>query len=106
MKMPSKFKFLLCLIATVVVVCLPKLARSDEQPQRVTVSGKEMAQRLKTKVAPVYSEEARKNKVEGVVKLQVLVATDGTIHQLQVIAGHPLVVRSALDAVRHWTYNL
>ena len=39
------------------------------------------------------------------VKLQAIIARDGTIQELQVISGHPLLVQSALDAVRQWRYQ-
>jgi protein TonB len=80
-------------------------ARPDEKPKRVTVPGKEMSQRLTYKVNPVYPEEAKKNKIQGTVKMTAVVATDGTIQQLRVDEGHPLLVKAAVDAVRQWKYE-
>jgi periplasmic protein TonB len=37
--------------------------------------------------------------------LHVIIAKDGTITQLEVISGHPLLVQAALDAVRQWVYE-
>jgi protein TonB len=39
------------------------------------------------------------------VKLNATIAKDGTIQHLEVISGHPLLVQSALDAVRQWVYQ-
>ena len=37
--------------------------------------------------------------------MEGIIATDGTIQQLRVVSGHPLLVQSALDAVRQWRYK-
>jgi protein TonB len=56
-------------------------------------------------VQPVYPSEALKERIAGTVRLHVLVAKDGTIEQIEVISGHPLLLQAALDAVRQWTYQ-
>ena len=38
---------------------------------------------------PLYNEEARKNKVQGVVRVKVLIAADGEVKQVKVISGLP-----------------
>jgi protein TonB len=40
-----------------------------------------------------------------VVRLTSIIAKDGTIRNLQVISGHPLLVGAAVDAVRQWVYR-
>ncbi len=37
--------------------------------------------------------------------LEGVVSKDGTIRNLQVLSGHPLLVPAALDAVRQWVYR-
>ena len=39
------------------------------------------------------------------MKLTAIIAKDGTIQNLEVIEGHPLLIPSALDAVRQWVYQ-
>ena len=41
--------------------------------------------------------------ITGTVRLAVLVAEDGAVHELRLISGHPLLVK-AMDAVKHWTW--
>ena len=48
------------------------------------------------------SEQAR---ISGVVHLNAVIAKDGTIQDLKVISGHPLLVPSALEAVKQWVYQ-
>jgi protein TonB len=57
------------------------------------------------KVAPKYPKEARKQYVEGTVRLHTIIAKDGSIKNLEVISGHPLLVDAALKAVRKWRYS-
>ena len=71
----------------------------------MTISGKDMEQKLTHKVEPVYPPEARSANIEGTVKLTALIATDGSIKQLTVTQGHPLLAKAALDAVKQWKYE-
>jgi len=43
---------------------------------------------------PRYPEEARKKGLQGVVKLHVLVAKDGSVKKLSVISGDPILAKS------------
>ena len=63
------------------------------------------ARRLKTKVAPIYPELARKMNVTGIVKVQVTIAANGTVKNAKVVGGHPLLVDPAMDAVRKWKFE-
>jgi len=54
---------------------------------------------------PIYPPMARAAHIEGAVVLAALISRDGTIENLHVITGHPLLVRSAVEAVRQWRYR-
>ncbi len=56
------------------------------------------------KVEPLYPPLALQARIQGVVKLQGRIGTDGAIKNLQVVSGHPLLVPAALEAVKQWTY--
>lgn len=68
-------------------------------------SAQEEGRKLKSKVAPIYPELARKMAVTGVVKLQVTIAANGTVKSTKVVGGHPLLVDPAMDAVRKWKFE-
>lgn len=72
---------------------------------RVRVGGNVQAARIVNKVQPVYPAAARQARIEGVVRLHVIIAKDGTITQMEVVSGHPLLQQAALDAVRQWVYR-
>jgi protein TonB len=54
---------------------------------------------------PAYPEMARRARVEGVVHLEAIVATNGKVQGVQLIQGHPLLVAAAIAAVREWRYT-
>jgi protein TonB len=39
------------------------------------------------------------------VILYVILGADGTVEQIQIISGHPLLTQSVIDAVRQWRYK-
>jgi len=81
------------------------LARADEKPSVVTVSGKIISQTLSKKVAPVYPTEARRKGIQGTVRLHILIGTDGKVRKVEVVSGDSHLVRSAIEAVKQWEYK-
>jgi TonB family protein len=60
---------------------------------------------LKQRVVPPYPPQARQARIQGEVVLQALITENGTIGDLKVVKGHPLLVRPAFDAVKQWKYR-
>lgn len=60
---------------------------------------------LVNRVEPVYPRIATLSGIQGQVKLHAIIARDGSVQSLNVISGHPLLVSSALEAVRQWRYR-
>ena len=78
---------------------------SATPPSRIRVGGAVQQPKLVTQVRPMYPPEAKQGHIQGVVKLNAIIAKDGTIQSLEVISGEPVLVQSALDAVRQWVYQ-
>lgn len=57
------------------------------------------------RVDPLYPPLAKQARVSGVVELLGVLGTDGRIHELKVLRGHPLLVNAAIEAVRQWIYE-
>ncbi len=74
-------------------------------PVAVRVGGNVLAANLVRQVKPVYPQAAKDNRIQGVVVLEVNIATDGTVSDVRVVTGLPVFVQSALDAVRQWVYK-
>jgi periplasmic protein TonB len=72
---------------------------------RTRVGGAVQAAKLVNKVQPQYPPLARQTRISGTVKLHAIIGKSGTVEQLQVVSGHPLLVQSALDAVKQWRYQ-
>lgn len=77
---------------------------NQTRPRR-TVSESVQAAQLFHRVEPIYPPLAKQLRREGRVELHAIIGTDGTIQSLEVISGDPLLIRSALDAVREWRYH-
>jgi periplasmic protein TonB len=57
------------------------------------------------RVEPAYPPLAIQTRTQGRVVLQAVISREGRIENLQVISGHPLLVKAAIDAVRQWRYR-
>lgn len=73
--------------------------------QRIRVGGNVQQANLVMKVTPAYPAEAKQARIQGVVQFTATINKDGTIQTLELISGHPLLVGSALDAVKQWVYR-
>ena len=57
------------------------------------------------KVQPSYPTLARQAHVQGTVELRAIISKAGTIENLVVVRGHPMLAPAAIDAVRQWRYR-
>jgi len=57
------------------------------------------------RVQPLYPPIARQARVQGTVELRAIISRAGTIENLVVVSGHPMLVKSAIEAVRQWRYH-
>ena len=53
---------------------------------------------------PVYPEIARRMNVSGTVKVELVIAADGTIKSAKVLGGHPVLADSVQRALKKWKY--
>ena len=57
------------------------------------------------KVQPTYPALARSARIQGTVVLQAIISKQGTIENLTVVTGHPMLAPAAIEAVRQWRYR-
>jgi periplasmic protein TonB len=57
------------------------------------------------RVDPAYPPMARAARIQGTVVLAAVIAKDGTMENLRLISGHPLLVQAAIGAVSQWRYR-
>jgi periplasmic protein TonB len=82
-------------------VAVPKIAT----PQRVRVSSGVSSGLLIRKVSPTYPPLARQARIQGTVVLQAQISKDGSIQNLQLVSGHPMLAPAAIEAVKQWKYK-
>ena len=83
------------------LTAVPKAAT----PQRVKVSPGVTQGLLIRKVQPAYPPLAKQARISGSVVLQAVIGKDGSIENLHAVSGHPMLIQSAIDAVRQWKYK-
>ena len=69
------------------------------------MGGNVQAANLQSQVKPVYPPLAKQARIQGVVVLEAEISKEGTIDNLKVISGHPLLIQAAIDAVKQWRYK-
>jgi len=82
-------------------VAVPKVAT----PQRVRVSQGVSQGLLVRRVQPNYPPLARQARIQGTVVLHAVIAKDGSIENLTLVSGHPMLAPAAIDAVKQWKYK-
>jgi TonB family protein len=82
----------------------PPPGEPDIKPPPVIGGRLEPAELIKQTV-PVYPLLARGARVEGVVVLEGTVNVSGSVENIRVIEGHPLLIDEALRAVKKWKYR-
>jgi protein TonB len=80
---------------------LPKIV----VPARIRVSSGVSTGLLIKKVQPTYPPLAKQARIQGHVLLQAEISKEGTIQNLQLISGHPMLAPAAIEAVKQWRYK-
>jgi periplasmic protein TonB len=83
------------------VAAVPKL----EPVRRIRVSQGVTQGLLVHRVEPLYPKIALTARITGVVQLKAIIGKDGNIRELQALSGPPLLIPSAIDAVKQWHYR-
>jgi TonB family protein len=74
-------------------------------PQRIRVGGNVQQANLIRKINPVYPFEAKQARIEGAVRFTTIIGKDGSVQNLTLISGHPLLVEAAREVVQQWQYK-
>ena len=56
-------------------------------------------------IQPDYPPLARQARIQGSVLLQAKISKDGSIQNLRLISGHPMLAPAAIEAVKQWRYK-
>ena len=83
------------LLVMILVACSMLAFASDDAGPR----------KLRSKVAPAYPEMAKRLSVSGAVKLEVVIAANGSVKAVRPLGGHPMLIDAAVAAVKQWRYE-
>lgn len=83
----------------------PPVEQKKATVQRIRVGGQVQQANLIRQPKPVYPPLAKQARIQGVVRFNAIIGKDGTIQNLTMISGHPLLVPAAQEAVKQWLYK-
>jgi TonB family protein len=72
---------------------------------QLAISGGVAQGLLVQKMPVMYPPVAKAARVQGTVVLQARIAKDGSVAELKVISGHPMLLQAAIDSVKQWVYR-
>lgn len=81
----------------------PLMVKPQHGP--LPIGGSVAEANLIRRVVPVYPPLAKAARIQGTVEFTAVISKEGTIENLQLVHGHPLLVQSARDAVLQWRYR-
>ena len=74
-------------------------------PGQVRVGQNVVAANLVDKVTPEYPALAKQARIQGIVNLNVVLGLDGSVENMNVASGHPLLIPAAVEAVKKYKYR-
>jgi periplasmic protein TonB len=84
----------------------PVLAKTPAPtPKRIRVPARIAEANLVYDVPPQYPPEAGRARLEGPVVLMAVIGQDGSVKDVRVESGLPILARAAIDAVKQWRYK-
>jgi periplasmic protein TonB len=83
---------------------VPSPLKAD-QPARLNRGGDVEQALLISQSKPAYPLLAIQTHTQGDVVLRAIISKDGNVAELQLVSGHPLLVKAAMEAVRQWRYK-
>src|SRR5579864_223025 len=79
--------------------------RAPSAPESNSVVESAGARPVKNHASPAYPEIAKSMNLKGTVQLQAVVRADGTVKEVHVVGGHPMLAAAAEQAIMKWRYQ-
>lgn len=80
-------------------------AAASVETARTQVPPEVMQKLLLHRVEPVYPAEARKDRLEGTIALDIVVGRDGSVVSIKPLNGPDVLAQAAMDALRWWKFE-
>ena len=88
----------MCSLLVLLVPSLSRLATTETNDQGTS------DRKIVTRVEPEYPETLKRLYVGGVVRMEIVVDTNGKVASAQLLGGNPILGQSAMKAVKQWKY--
>jgi len=92
-------------VITEIARAVPPTVVRPATPQKLRVSSGVAAGMLIYQQRPEYPRLAMQARIQGTVVLQAVIGKDGTVHDVHIVSGHPMLVSTAIEAVKQWRYR-
>ncbi len=84
------------LLSWALLLAAPSFAQTEQT---------ESKRKVVNRVMPTYPDIARNMRIKGVVRIEAVVASNGSVKTTHIVGGHPLLAQSADDAVHKWRWE-
>ena len=86
---------------------VPALAKTPEPApiKRIRLAQRVVEANLIHDVTPIYPPEAGRARIEGAVVLLAVIGKDGSVEDVRVESGFPILAQAAINAVKQWRYR-
>ena len=95
------FNFIMCEGPTTSTAAEPTAVGA----MKIVAAGKGCNVRVVKRVDPTYPDIAKASHIQGGVALFLVIGKDGSVRQVSVINGDPLLIQASVDAVKQWRYS-
>jgi len=92
-------------VTTKVQIATAEPASSSQDKKPIRIGGNVQAARLVNRVQPQYPEIARREHLQGTVRLHAIIGKDGSISNLVVLKGYCSLAKASIEAVKNWRYS-
>jgi periplasmic protein TonB len=92
-------------ILPVLVVLGVMASQAAAEDRLIRVGGNVQQTKRISAVMPAYPAEAKRDRVQGNVQLQVIIDKEGHVAEVSVLQGPDVLVQAAVEAVRQWVYE-
>lgn len=79
--------------------------RASAEAPRAQVPAEVMEKLLVHRVEPIYPAEARKQGLQGIIAIDIVVGRDGGVRAMHPLNGPDVLARAAMDALRWWKFE-
>ena len=95
----------IAVLAVLLISLMSSVLFAGVTAQSAAVAPGVMQELLLKKVNPVYPADAKKDHIQGEVRLKVTIGKEGSVENIRVVSGPEQLAPAAIEGVRQWKYK-